>query len=191
MEIKEIKEAISLARTSVDEVGLPEHLQERAFGEVLRSLLGRDSSPAPAVAAREPGAGTSSAGAGPGLARLAARLGIPEAELADVFAIEGDSVTLHVANAKISSTKSKATREVALLITVARQGAGIDESWTEAAHVRDALTHYNRYDISNFSKYLRDTGDVFNFRGKPIQLRLTRPGWEAATELVKTLTGSE
>ena len=187
----EIEEAISLALTSVDKADLPEQLRERAFGEVLRWLLGGIASPAAGTATREPTVGAGSASPEPGLARLAVRLGIPETALADVFAIEGDSVTLHVASAKISSTKSKATRDVALLIAVARQGAGIDESWTEAAHVRDALTHYNRYDISNFSKYLRDTGDLFNFRGKPVQLRLTRPGWEAATELVKTLTGAE
>ncbi len=187
----EIEEAISLALTSVDKADLPEQLRERAFGEVLRWLLGGISSSAAGTVTREPAVGAGSASPEPGPERLAVRLGIPETALADVFAIEGDSVRLHVASAKISSTKSKATRDVALLIAVARQGAGIDESWTEAAHVRDALTHYNRYDISNFSKYLRDTGDLFNFRGKPVQLRLTRPGWEAATELVKTLTGSE
>ena len=129
-------------------------------------------------------------GAGPGLSRLATRFGIPEEALADILDVEDDSVTLHVASTKVSATKSRATREVALLIVAARQGAGIDESWTDVAHVRDALHHYNRYDTGNFSKYLKDTDDVFNFRGKPVQLRLTRPGWEAAIELVKTLAGS-
>jgi hypothetical protein len=187
----EIRDALALARSAVEEADIPEQWRERAFGEVLRRLLAGDppTTSRPAGHATEAGAGIVAAGSG--LARLAARLAVPENALADVFAVEDDNVTLHVASGKISATKSKATREIALLITVARQGADIDESWTDLSHVRDALSQYSRYDISNFSKYLRDTGDVFNFRGKPVQqLRLTRPGWEAAAELVKTLTGS-
>jgi hypothetical protein len=186
----EIREAIELARSTVEEADLPEGWQERAFGEVLRRLLAGDLPIASRFVAHSTEAARGAV-ADSGLARLAARLAVPENALADVFAVEDDDVTLHVASGRISATKSKATREIALLITVARQGAGIDESWTDVSHVRDALSQYSRYDISNFSKYLRDTGDVFNFRGKPVQqLRLTRPGWEAAAELVKTLTGS-
>lgn len=182
----EIKEALSRARASVEEADLPEPWRASAFSEVLRHLL-RDSpaarTAAPDVPARGSGSETS-----PGLARLAARLGVPDSALADIFDIDDGIVTLHVTSAKISAVKSKATREIALLMVVARQGAGLDESWTDVAHVRDALAQYNRYDASNFSKYLRETDDVFNFKGRPVQLRLTRPGWEAATELVKTLT---
>jgi len=191
MEIREIKEAISLARASVEEADLPGEWQEGAFLKILGRVLDGDSPPVIQSAAQVAMAETNSAGAESGFARLAARLGVPENALADVFAIEDDTVTLHVSSAKISMTKSKATKEVALLTAVARQGAGLDESWTDVSHVRDALTQYGRYDQSNFSKYLRDTGDAFNIRGKPAQLRLTRPGWEAATELVKTLTGTE
>jgi hypothetical protein len=186
----EIKDALATARVAVEEAGLPEQWQERAFAEVLRSLLGAQAAAvAPPTANSRPGVAATDSGTG--LSHLAARLGVSESGLADVYAIEDDSVSLHVASAKLPTTKSKATREIGLLVVVARQGAGIDDSWTDVAHVRDALTQYNRYDASNFSKYLRDTGDVFNLRGKPVQhLRLTRPGWEAATELVKSLIGS-
>jgi transposase-like protein len=181
----EIKEALSRARSSVEEADLPEPWRASAFSEVLRHLL-RDSA-MPGNMAVEVPTRVPRSEAGQGLARLADRLGVPDSTLADIFDVEEDVVTLHVASSKISSVKSKATREIALLTVVARQGAGLDESWTDVSHVRDALNQYNRYDTSNFSKYLRDTDDVFNFKGRPVQLRLTRPGWEAATELVKTL----
>jgi hypothetical protein len=125
------------------------------------------------------------------LGRLAAKFGVPESNLADVFEVEDNLVVLHVASARISATKSRATREVALLLTAARQGSGIDDAWTDVSYIRDALAQYNRYDQSNFSKYLRETDDVFNFRGRPVnQIRLTRPGWETAGELIKALTRS-
>ena len=187
----EIKDVLATARLAVEEAGLPEQWQERAFAEVREaSSARRPAGPAPPTAVPRPGATAPGLGAA-GLSHRAARLGVSEGALADVFAIEDDNVSLHVASAKPPTTKSKATREIGLLVVVARQGAGLDDSWTDVAHVREALAQYNRYDASNFSKYLRHTGDVFNLRGKPVQhLRLTRPGWEAATELVKTLTGS-
>lgn len=186
----EIKEALSLARRSVEEAGLPEKWQEQAFGEVLRSLLGGGHPRTAERASRGQEAGTGSLPSS-AFGGLATRLGVSESALADVFAIEGEEVTLHVASAKLPTIKSKATREIALLIAAARQGAGIDESWTDVSHIRDALAQYNRYDQSNFAKHLREIDDVFNLRGKPVQqLRLTRPGWEAATELARALAGS-
>jgi hypothetical protein len=197
----QIKNAVDLAWASVESAELPGGIGNQyhltIFTEVLRRTLDGDQVPAAHAeeqqvqAAGQQAAPATPADADTGLARLAARLFVPENALADVFAIEGGNVMLHVASTRIVTTKSRATREIALLVTAVRQGTDIDESWTDVSHIRDALAQYNRYDISNFSRYLRETGDVFNFRGKPIQqLRLTRPGWEAATQLVKTLTGS-
>jgi hypothetical protein len=126
-----------------------------------------------------------------GLARLSARVKVSESALADVFDISRENVTLHVASSRVDSTKSRATREIALLIAAARQATGADDSWTAVSHVRDALQQYNRYDTGNFSAYLRGAADAFNFRGKgtSLEMRLTKPGWEMATALIRSLAG--
>jgi transposase-like protein len=184
----EMNEALQAAKQAVQQADLPEQWQERAFGEVLRSLLGGRPAVSSAIATLQQAATVTS---GVGMQRLAARFGVSEEALADVIAVDDEAITVHVASGKLPTTKSRATRELALLVVAARQGVGFDEAWTDVQHVRDSLMQYNRYDQGNFAKYLRETQDVFNFRGKPIhQLRLTRPGWEAAIELVKGLIGS-
>jgi hypothetical protein len=189
MEIDEITQALTLAQEAVLKVKLPEEWREPWGREVLRRLLA-EGQPRPSQLDELVPAVAVPPAADSGLGRLAARVGVPESALADVFAVEGDDVALHVPTARISAAKSRATREIALLIVAARQGAGNDESWTDISHVRDALAQYNRYDQSNFAKYIRDTDDVFNLRGKPVQnLRLTRPGWEAAEAMIKSLAG--
>ena len=77
------------------------------------------------------------------------------------------------------------------MVTAARQGSGIDDSWTAVTHIREALQQYNRYDVGNFSPYLRGAADAFNFRGKgtSLEMRLTKPGWEMAIELLHVTAG--
>lgn len=184
----EISEALLAAKEAVEQADIPEQWKERVYPEVVRSLLGGHSAAQPAVTTIQR---VGQASSGTGLQRLATRFEVPEEALADIFAIEDDAVTVHVATGKLSTMKSRATREVALLIAGARQGVGIDEAWTDVAHVRETLDQYNRYDRGNFAKYLRETQDIFNFKGKPVsQIRLTRPGWEAAAELIKNLVGT-
>lgn len=184
----EIALAIKTAQQAVVEAGLPTELQSVAFAEVLRHCLGepvrevtQDERPGPRAAGTE----------APGLARLAARAKVTEVALADVFEIDEDHVSLHVASSRISSVKRRATVEIALLIASARQASGVDDGWTAATHIRDTLQRYGRYDTSNFSAYLRNAADSFNYRGKAtsLELRLTQYGWETALELVRSLAG--
>jgi hypothetical protein len=183
----ELSEAIKKAQQAVTDADLPEGLRAIAFQEVLRYCLSgaylNTASPGPTH-----GVAASPAETQDRMARLAAKTGVSGSALADLFDVDGE-VTLHVASSRIDSTKSKATREVALLVTAARQGSGIDDSWTPTSRIRDALQQYNRYDPNNFSSYLRKAGDFFNFKGKGStqETRLTKPGWEAATELIRSL----
>jgi hypothetical protein len=184
----DVSEALSKAIDAIEHADppLPRDLRGPALGEVLRHLL---ASPSTALAKMEEPYTTP---AGAGLARLAAKIKLPEEALADIFDIDNEDAKLHVASSRIPTLKSRATRDVALLIVAARQGAGLDEAWTPVTPVREALTHYNRYDVSNFSSNLRACGDVFNIRGRgpSTELRLTQPGWEAATTLIRTMAGT-
>jgi hypothetical protein len=185
----EISHALKTAHETIVEAGLPAELQEVAFAEVLRHMLSGAPQPTGQSPARP---GSMHPGSKPsGVARLAARVGVSEAALADVFEIVGDNVSLHVSSSRISSSKSGATKEVALLIAAARQGSGIDDAWTSVGYVRDALQQYNRYDLGNFSAYLHRAADAFNFRGKgtALEVRLTKPGWEIAITLLRSVAG--
>jgi hypothetical protein len=185
----EITEALKTAREAIIEADLPAELQQAAFAEVLRHLLG--GVPESAAQAVVPTVSVPSVPSSSGLGRLATRVGVSEAVLADVFDISGDEVTLHVASSRIAPSKSRATKEVALMIAAARQGSGVDDSWTLVTHIRDALQQYNRYDVGNFSTYLRAATDSFNSRGKgaSLEIRLTKPGWEMAIDLLHAVAG--
>jgi hypothetical protein len=186
----EIAEALRKAVEEVRRAELSEDLTPIAFREVLRYLLA-----APLGAAgSEPSAGQSHEQMAVNIeqapiSRLAARTRLSVKALEDIFDIGETTVSLHVASSRISATKSRATRDVGLLVVAGRQGAGIDEQWTLVAHVREALQRYNRYDQSNFAANLKACDDVFNSKGKgnSAELRLTQPGWEAAAELMRSL----
>jgi len=187
----DVSQAIKTAHQAVVEADLPPELHQVAFAQVLRHTLSGTAHRTVQHPDR-PKDYPEDVVRTPGLSRLAAKVGVGESALADIFEINGD-VTLHVASSRIDSVKSKATREIALLVAAARQGSGADDAWTATSHVRDAAQQYNRYDTNNFAAYLRKTGDVFNFRGKgsSLEVRLTKPGWEAATALIRSLTGDE
>jgi hypothetical protein len=186
----ELSEAIKTAHNAVVQADLPPNLQGVAFGQVLRHLLEESSRPSGGYLSQR--TGPTETGDTTGLGRLAGRVGVSASALADLFEIGEGSASLHVASSRIASTKSQATREIALLIASARQGSGIDETWTAVEHVREALQHYKRYDTNNFSAYLKGIGDAFNFRGKgsSLEMRLTQPGWEMAIDLITLLAGA-
>jgi hypothetical protein len=180
-------ESIKIAHKAVLEAELSSPLQEIAFGEVLRYVLAGSTG----TGYELPHQATSSVlpGEANGLSLLASRVGVSASALADLFDISEGSASLHVASSRIAATKSRATKDIALLIVAARQGSGVDEAWTSVDHIRETLQHYKKYDANNFSAYLKATGDAFNFRGKgaSTEVRLTQVGWEMATAFIQSL----
>lgn len=195
----EVTDSLARARDAIKGADLPESWQVPAFIEVLRHLVagaGANGNPGGGASGTPQGGVAANPGAVDGngqspAARLAARVKVSEASLLDVFDFSEEGVSLHVASSRIPASKSKATQDVALLIVAARQGSGIDSGWTSAEHVRAALQHYNKYDQSNFSANLKGADNAFNSKGKgpSLELRLTQPGWETATELIRRVAG--
>lgn len=124
------------------------------------------------------------------LTMIAARLRIDPESVEQVFHVEDGRVDIVVPGSRFDPAKSRATKQLAILITAARQGAELEE-WTDADEIRHFATEFRRYDSANFATTLKELDDVFLIRqsGRRIVLKLSRPGWEAAAALVRQLVG--
>jgi hypothetical protein len=126
-----------------------------------------------------------------GIGPLAARLGVDEDGLADIFGVNREGrVEIHVATPLLTKAKSGATKELALLVLASEQYVG--DAWTSVESVRKVVADYGKYDASNFTSSLRQLGTAATVRGKQssAEYRLTRVGWEAAAVLVRRLAGT-
>lgn len=136
------------------------------------------------------GAGAGAVAVPEGIGPLAARLGLVEDDLADVFGTNREGrVEIHVPTPLLTKAKSGATKELALLVLASEQYAG--DAWTSVESIRKVVADYGKYDASNFTSSLRQLGTAATVRGKQssAEYRLTRVGWEAASTLVGRLSG--
>jgi hypothetical protein len=125
---------------------------------------------------------------GPSLAAIAKRLGLDPELVGEIYYIDGDRLGLAVASSKLDGKKAASTQQIALLVAAGRQAGGWEE-WTDVSLVREAARDYSRFDQANFASTIKRMGDVFSFRGRAraLELRLTRPGYEQAANLVRKL----
>ncbi len=118
---------------------------------------------------------------------VSAYLEIEGEEVEILFAVEDAVPRLQVSPTKLARTKSKATREIALLVLGARTALGLD---TQMNDVREYVDHYKKYDAANFAKTLQTSPELVVL-GKPRSsqrtVRLRSKGVEAARELAKRL----
>jgi hypothetical protein len=187
----EPSEIIRDAVKAVEDADVPDDLRAAAFDWAVKLLTDEvtsqsDSSGGPGTEVER----ASAQPAGP-LAAAASRLGVPRAIFDDVFHSDGDSIGVGLAASRFDKTRSGGTRQLALLIAAARQAAGLEE-WTPTTAIREVCRDYGKFDSANFASTLRTMGDVFNFRGRGHQLevRLTRPGYERAAQLIQELAGA-
>lgn len=122
---------------------------------------------------------------------LAGRLGLPEAVLEDVIGVEGGTLTVRVPADRLTTNKSAATRELALLVCATEQIGGA--AFTSSDSIRRTVVEYDRYDQKNFASSLKVLRDAVTVRGpsSTSQLRLTRLGWEQVALLVRRLADAQ
>lgn len=173
----------------VDEAGVPPELKPIAYQHALELLGGTPSVPASAALGDRGEAG----GGASLLAAMAKRLSLDIDVLTHVFEEEDDQVHLIVTKAKLPNRDSKAAsmRDVALLVTAGRQGAGI-EDYTAAALIRQECEELGVLDSTNFATELGRLG--MRGRGGPRskEVHASRHQLEQAAELIARIaTGDE
>ena len=126
------------------------------------------------------------------LDRVADRLHVDRAVVADVFDDSDGAIDVIVAPRKLDATKARATKQLALLVAAARQAADLEE-WTDVDEIRRLAEDYKKYDSANFASAIKEMQDDFRFKqvGRKITVKLGRPGWDRAAELVNKLAGED
>ncbi len=174
------------AESAVDQAGVAIEFRGSAFECVLSSLL--NNSPhriqsSGAISHRENEQPT----ADEQLSPLALRLNISERQLGTFYRLDGDTVHLIAPTSAFPDTKTETTRQIAVLITAARD-ALLDEREVDIRYVRDTCENYAVYDSANFMRSLNDGGHLFSVSGRRRSrnrlIKLRQPGWELARKLI-------
>jgi hypothetical protein len=184
----ELTESIRTAWTAVEESGIPEHMQELAFKESLRSLLGT----APQVArgqqsklvrSDEVGGGGDPAGDGNGegaaptvdehavIAAVSEHTGVAVEKLERVFHLDSGVVKILVNHTALGSNAADKTRAAAQIITVVRK-VGMGHADTDLDIIREECQRKHFYDSKNFASKHLPSIDGFAVKGEGRSKRL-------------------
>jgi hypothetical protein len=122
------------------------------------------------------------------LDRLATRLGVSVEVVEGVYTSDGHTVEISVHPASLPRSRSTGTKALALLVTAMRQASG-DEEFTPVDEIRRIAQEYDRYDGPNFASAINEMRGTFLVKGtaRQRQLKLTRPGWQNAADMVRGL----
>jgi hypothetical protein len=179
--------------------------QSRVIDYVLRRLsLGRDearagSSFSPFALAQEAEQGPGGAvlisrpeeaefeGVSPIARKWAMRNGLREEQLSALFSLGGDEIEL-VSRTVPGASKREKMRSV-LLLTATASYLGTGAARVPYEKLRETLGHYNAYDATNFSTYMKAMAPEVG-GSKEGGYALTARGLAAAAELVKQNAGA-
>lgn len=184
----ELVESIKLAWAAVEESGVPEQMQEFAFKEALRSLLGTAAPARPGLdRPASAGAGTGSVGgyddgesedAGAGtvderavIAAVSEHTGVPAEKLEQVFHIDNSLVKISVNHNALGKNAADKARATAQIITVVRK-IGMGHGDTDFDIIRDECQRKHFYDSKNFASAHMPGIDGFVVRGEGRSKRL-------------------
>lgn len=154
------------------------------------------ASPALAVASRPVSNGTKQDAPQPVasddvMERVGAALKVDRDTLDLVYALQDGEPHVVISAKKVAQNKAHAARQLGQLVAAARQAAGLEE-WTSVSTIRKIVSDYGRLDSGNFAAAIQQMDSVAVIRGKGQQreVKITRPGMEATTELINTLAGT-
>jgi hypothetical protein len=185
--MKRVKELLREAVQAVEEAGVPEDLRVAAFEQAFATILGPTEAleRPPKERTASPTDGTD----GDRVGTLAGRLGLDPAIIEDVYYVDNDDLGLSLAPSRFDARKAPGTKQIALLVAAGRQGGGWEE-WTPLRTIREAVRDYGRLDQANFATTIKNMGHAFNLRGRgrQVEVRVTRPGFEQAAQLIRDIT---
>jgi len=177
------------ALKEVEEAGIQGDLRSVAFGKAVDLLsvgsVWHESSPAGTRVRMQEAAPLY---AETPVAKIAAKLKLDVETVSQVFDASEGSLELIVGQGKFDKRASGGTKEIALALVAGRQGAGMEE-WTHMGVIREAAEAYKRIDPPNFASTIKAMDDVFSIKGTGTkrEVKLARPGWEKAADLVTRL----
>lgn len=183
----ELTESIKTAWMAVEESGVPDHIQELAFKEALRSLLGTaPHNAATAGAGRGPSEPRFKQGGVDGeqqfnaseeevIQRVSDETGVAVEKLEAVFHIDGEVVKLIGPHGKYGSSTSDQARNVARIVTVVRK-LGMGHADTTFETIKDACESKHCYDSKNFASQHMPKIDGFVVKGDGRSRRLEAKG---------------
>jgi hypothetical protein len=185
----EVKEKMKEAVKAVQEANVPEDLRVIAFEKSFDALIGASESAAPPAPQDESRPQRLAVPTdGPSLAAIASRFAIDRGSVEEAYYVDGETLGLAIAPSKFQRARAAATQQVALLLAAGRQAGGWDD-WTAVSNIRAACRDYGFLDEANFATTIKRMGDVFSFRGRgrQVEVRVTRPGYDRAADLVREL----
>lgn len=173
---------------AVQRLELPERFAVAAYSELVRDMLATTSDDLnrSSRAVQDGGATRDDP-----VVRMAKRVGLDADDLRELVALDDDHLTFLVPASAFPAGSAAATRELAVLVVVLRQAAGLEE-WTESDAIRRAVMSIGRYDQKNFATTLRKMDHEFVMRGsgRSLALRPSRGTWVRASSLLRRLLES-
>jgi hypothetical protein len=110
----------------------------------------------------------------------------------EAFDLVEGRMHLTIAPSRLPRQKAAAMKDVALLVSAARQAAGVDAEWTAAGAIRDECRDLGVLDGNNFAAEVAQLDAYLSFRGtgRSRLLKVNRRGYEEAGRRLRDLLSS-
>jgi hypothetical protein len=189
-ELSRLTDALREAAKAVSDAKVPTALREAAFAKGVDYLL-RDNSQVAISATGQTPPKPPSDPTDP-LGKIAVHLGLDADAVERVYEIENESVHLLVARGDLGDQKKAAVREIAYLVSAARQAADLDEV-TAFATLRSVCDQFGVLD-GNFATTMSELsgkGLRISGAGHKRAVKINKPGYEAASGIVQRITSGD